>query len=190
MESRELPFVREMFDSIAPRYDLLNRLLSLRQDVAWRKKLVSVMAIPENAQVLDVACGTGDVAIEICRQKGPRVKVTGLDFSPGMLRLAQEKICRNQNSSISLLAGDALALPFGDASFHAVTIAFGIRNIQDKAGALRAFYESLMPGGMLLVLELATPKKTRLREDRRCSVDLPLRKPPPSSCVREGFRIF
>jgi demethylmenaquinone methyltransferase/2-methoxy-6-polyprenyl-1,4-benzoquinol methylase len=164
MESRELPFVREMFDSIAPRYDLLNRLLSLRQDVVWRKKLVSVMAVPENGQVLDVACGTGDVAVEICRQKGPRVTVTGLDFSPGMLRLAQEKIRRNQNRSISLLAGDALALPFVQASFHAVAIAFGIRNIQDKAGALRAFFESLKPGGMLLVLELATPKKTRLRD--------------------------
>ncbi len=164
MESRELPFVREMFDSIAPHYDLLNRLLSLRQDVVWRKKLVSVMAIPENGQVLDVACGTGDVAIEICRQKGSRVKVTGLDFSPGMLGLAREKIRRNQNRSISLLAGNALAPPFGQASFHAVTIAFGIRNIQDKAGALRAFYEILMPGGMLLVLELATPKKNRLRE--------------------------
>jgi len=164
MESRELPFVREMFDSIAPRYDLLNRLLSLRQDVVWRKKLVSVMAIPESGHVLDVACGTGDVAMEICRQKGPLVKVTGIDFSPGMLRLAQAKIRRNQDMAISLLAGNALALPFGDASFHAVTIAFGIRNIQDKAGALRAFYESLMPGGMLLVLELATPKKTRLRD--------------------------
>ena len=164
MQSRELPFVREMFDSIAPRYDLLNRLLSLRQDVVWRKKLVSAMAIPDNGRVLDAACGTGDVAIEICRQKGPRVKVTGLDFSPGMLHLAQEKILRNQNTSISLLAGDALALPFGEASFHAVTIAFGIRNIQDKAGALRAFYESLLPGGILLVLELATPKKTRLRD--------------------------
>ena len=81
-----------------------------------------------------------------------------------MLRLAQEKIRRNQKTAISLLAGDALVLPFGRAAFHAVTIAFGIRNIQDKAGALRAFYESLMPGGMLLVLELATPKKTRLRD--------------------------
>ena len=164
MESRELPFVREMFDSIAPRYDLLNRLLSLRQDVVWRKKMVSAMAIPENGQVLDVACGTGDVAMEICRQKGPLVKVTGIDFSPGMLRLAQEKIRQNQNTAISLLAGDALALPFGVESFHAVTIAFGIRNIQDKARALRAFYESLMPGGVVLVLELATPKKSRLHD--------------------------
>jgi demethylmenaquinone methyltransferase/2-methoxy-6-polyprenyl-1,4-benzoquinol methylase len=164
MESRELPFVREMFDSIAPRYDMLNRLLSLRQDVAWRKKLVSAMALPERGRVLDVACGTGDVAMEICRQKGPLATVTGIDFSPGMLRLAREKIRRNHELAISLLAGDALALPFGEASFHAVTIAFGIRNIQHKAGALGAFYETLMPGGMLLVLELATPKKTRLRD--------------------------
>ena len=81
-----------------------------------------------------------------------------------MLRLAQEKIRRNQNTAISLLAGDALALPFGVESFHAVTIAFGIRNIQDKARALRAFYESLMPGGVVLVLELATPKKSRLHD--------------------------
>jgi demethylmenaquinone methyltransferase/2-methoxy-6-polyprenyl-1,4-benzoquinol methylase len=164
MESRELPFVREMFDSIAPRYDLLNRLLSLRRDVVWRKRLVSVLALPESGQVLDVACGTGDVAMEICRQKGSQANVTGIDFSPGMLRLAQEKLRRNPKMAISLLAGDALALPFPDAAFHAVTIAFGIRNIQDKARALRAFYATLMPGGMLLVLELATPKKTRLRD--------------------------
>lgn len=164
MQPRELPFVREMFDNIAPRYDLLNRLLSLRQDVVWRKKMVSAMALPENGQVLDVACGTGDVAMEIVRQKGPRVKVTGIDFSPGMLCLAQKKIRRMPNTSIGLLAGDALALPFGTASFHAVTIAFGIRNIQNKAGALISFYDSLLPGGMVLVLELATPKKTRLRD--------------------------
>jgi demethylmenaquinone methyltransferase/2-methoxy-6-polyprenyl-1,4-benzoquinol methylase len=162
MQSRELPFVREMFDSIAPRYDLLNRLLSLRQDVRWRKKLVSVMALPANGQVLDVACGTGDVVMEICRQKGPRVRVAGIDFSSGMLRLARQKIGRPQTSAISLLVGDALALPFVEASFHAVTIAFGIRNIQDKQRALRAFHECLMPGGMVLVLELATPQKNRL----------------------------
>ncbi len=164
MQSRELPFIREMFDDIAPRYDLLNRLLSLRQDVVWRKKMVSVMAIPDKGRVLDVACGTGDVAVEICRQKDPRVKVTGIDFSPGMLFLAREKIRRNRNTAISLLAGDALALPFGEQTFHAVTIAFGIRNIRNQVGALKAFYESLMPGGMVLVLELATPKKTRLRD--------------------------
>lgn len=164
MANRELPFLREMFDTIAPRYDLLNRLLSCRQDVVWRKQMVSRMRIPVNARALDVACGTGDVAMEICRQKGAQVKVFGIDFSPGMLRLAQAKIRRNRNTAISLLAGNALALPFGEETFHAVTIAFGIRNIQDKAGALKAFYESLRPGGMVLVLELASPKKTRLND--------------------------
>ncbi|MBC2709616.1 MAG: bifunctional demethylmenaquinone methyltransferase/2-methoxy-6-polyprenyl-1,4-benzoquinol methylase UbiE [Desulfosarcina sp.] len=164
MENRELPFVREMFDSIAPRYDLLNRLLSLHQDVVWRKKMVSAMVIPENGRVLDVACGTGDVAMEICRQKGPLVKVTGIDFSPGMLGLAQKKIRRQEAPAISLLAGNALALPFGEQTFHAVTIAFGIRNIQNKAGALKAFYQYLKPGGMVLVLELASPKQSCLRD--------------------------
>ena len=164
MQRRELPFVREMFDSIAPRYDLLNRLLSLRQDVTWRKKMVSTMAIPENGRALDVACGTGDVALEIVRQKGPRVKVTGIDFSPGMLDLAQKKISRDENVTISLLAGNALKLPFRNAVFDAVTIAFGIRNIQDKAAALKAFYDCLVPGGRVLILELATPRQTRLRD--------------------------
>ena len=164
MQRREPPFVREMFDSIAPRYDLLNRLLSLRQDVAWRKKMALAMAIPENGRALDVACGTGDVALEIVRQKGPRVKVIGIDFSPGMLGLAQKKISRGENETISLLAGNALRLPFRNDTFDAVTIAFGIRNIQDKAAALKAFYDCLVPGGRVLILELATPRQTRLRD--------------------------
>ena len=164
MQRRELPFVREMFDNIAPRYDLLNRVLSLRQDVAWRKKMVSTMTIPETGRALDVACGTGDVALEIVRQKGPRVKVIGIDFSPGMLDLAQKKISRGENETISLLAGNALRLPFGNDTFNAVTIAFGIRNIQDKTAALKAFYDCLVPGGRVLILELATPRQTRLRD--------------------------
>lgn len=162
MQSRELPFVRQMFDSIAPRYDLLNRLLSLRQDVAWRKALVASMTIPENGRVLDVACGTGDVVLEIRRQKGPLTQVTGLDFSMGMLRLAQEKIPVSQHGSIALLNANALFMPFRRSSFHAVTIAFGIRNIQDKSRALKAFYECLKPGGILLVLELANPRQGKI----------------------------
>ena len=163
MQRRELPFVREMFDSIAPRYDLLNRLLSLRQDVVWRNQMVRTMAVPENGHVLDVACGTGDVVLEIAKQKGPQVKVTGVDFSPGMLRLARKKIRQKKAGGISLVVGDALALPFSAASFRAVTIAFGIRNIQNKAGALKAIHDSLLPGGLVLILELSAPKKSRLR---------------------------
>lgn len=164
MENRELPFVREMFDSIAPRYDLLNRLLSLRQDVRWRKKLADRLALPQNGHVLDVACGTGDSALEICRRHDPGVSVTGIDFSPAMLALARAKVRRHPSASISLLAGNALALPFKDETFHAVTIAFGIRNIQDKAAALKAFYRSLKPGGQMLVLELASPQPSGLRD--------------------------
>jgi demethylmenaquinone methyltransferase / 2-methoxy-6-polyprenyl-1,4-benzoquinol methylase len=163
MQNRELPFVRDMFDSIAPRYDLLNRLLSLRQDVAWRRRLVSSLAIPEDGRVLDAACGTGDVILEVLGHKGPQVKAVGIDFSAGMLRLAREKLRRHASAHAMLLAGDALAPPFVPASFHAVTIAFGIRNIQDKSGALKAFRECLKPGGMLLVLELAAPRQGLMR---------------------------
>jgi demethylmenaquinone methyltransferase/2-methoxy-6-polyprenyl-1,4-benzoquinol methylase len=164
MENRELPFVREMFDAIAPRYDVLNRLLSLRQDVGWRKKMVAALTIPEDGRVLDVACGTGDVMVEICRRKGPQVMATGIDFSPGMLDLARKKIDRHGLSGAFLLAGNALAMPFHKATFHAVTIAFGIRNIQDKTGALKAFYDVLVPGGKVMVLELATPGSPRMRD--------------------------
>ena len=102
--------------------------------------------------------------MEICRQKGPRVHVIGIDFSPKMLSLAREKSRRTSGRTLSLVAGDALSLPFDTASVHAITIAFGIRNIQNKVLALKAFYQRLAPGGMLLVLELATPKKGRLRD--------------------------
>ena len=164
MENRELPFVRDMFEKIAPRYDLLNRMLSLRQDVIWRRRMVSAMTVPERGRVVDVACGTGDVIMEIRRQKGPGVKVTGIDFSPGMLSLAKGKVRRKDGRNIALLVGDALALPIHKATIDAVTIAFGIRNIHDKAGALRGFHEVLVPGGMVLVLELAAPRRTCLRD--------------------------
>ncbi|OQX22943.1 MAG: bifunctional demethylmenaquinone methyltransferase/2-methoxy-6-polyprenyl-1,4-benzoquinol methylase [Desulfobacteraceae bacterium IS3] len=156
MNKMELPFIREMFDAISPKYDLLNRLLSLRQDVYWRREMVRAMRIPDKGMVLDVACGTCDVALEILRQKGSGVNVFGADFSPGMLRLAKDKI---RDSGIHLLAGNAFHLPFRAETFDAVTIAFGIRNITDKLSVLKKFHEHLKPGGMLLVLELATPPK-------------------------------
>ena len=164
MQNRELPFIREMFDSIAPHYDLLNRLLSLRRDVVWRRKMVCAMPDPGDGPVLDVACGTGDVVLEIYRQKRPGVKVVGIDFSPAMLSHAQSKLSRAGDAGIALVAGDALALPFAEGSFRALTIAFGIRNIQDKRGALKAFHRVLAPGGTVLVLELTTPVRAGLRD--------------------------
>jgi demethylmenaquinone methyltransferase/2-methoxy-6-polyprenyl-1,4-benzoquinol methylase len=159
MNKMELPFIREMFDAISPKYDLLNRLLSLRQDVCWRREMVRAMQISDKGMVLDVACGTGDVALEIVRQKGSGVTIFGADFSPGMLRLAKNKI---RHSGIHLLVANAFHLPFRAETFDAVTIAFGIRNIADKLSVLKAFHEHLKPGGMLLVLELATPPKGML----------------------------
>jgi len=164
MKSAELPYVRDMFNHIAPRYDFLNRLLSLRRDVYWRRELVGRLDVTPTARILDVACGTGDVALEIVRQRGRGVFVAAADFAPRMLHLAQPKIHdREARDSIGLLAADAFRMPFGQDLFDAVAIAFGIRNIQDKATVLRCFYDLLKPGGRLAVLELATPDSSLLR---------------------------
>lgn len=160
MKNLELPFIKDMFDTIAPRYDFLNRFLSMRQDVYWRRKLVSAMDVPKHGQVLDVACGTCDVALEVLKQKGKEVSVVGADFSPGMLLLGRQKVLeKGVANRIHLLAGNALCLPFPEESFDSVTIAFGIRNIADKKRALTNFHSCLKKGGTLGVLELATPAK-------------------------------
>ncbi len=164
-EKRELPFVREMFNAIAPHYDFLNRLLSLRQDVSWRRALVSALDLRPGMKVLDVACGTADVALEVQRRTAGAVFVVGADFAPEMLRRAQPKIAaENSRGPIPLLAADGFHLPFGPERFDALTIAFGIRNIRDKATVLRRFYDHLKPGGRLAVLELSTPDQPLLRQ--------------------------
>lgn len=162
--NNERPFVKDMFSAIAPKYDLLNRLLSLRQDVYWRRVLVSTLCIPPNGRILDVACGTGDVLLELIHRRGPAIMAVGVDFSLAMLTLAQGKqISMDEDANMILLAGNALALPFHDGTFDGVTIAFGIRNIVDKAQALQSFHRCLKAGGMLAVLELTTPPKGFLR---------------------------
>ena len=160
MNRSELDFVREMFDRIAPRYDFLNRLLSLRQDVYWRRTLVASLALRPGACILDAACGTADVGLEIMRQTRGAAKVAGVDFAPGMLRLARPKIDGPASPvNIHLAAADAFDLPFRCEAFDAVTMAFGIRNIQDKETVLRNFLKHLKPGGRLAILELGTPEQ-------------------------------
>jgi demethylmenaquinone methyltransferase/2-methoxy-6-polyprenyl-1,4-benzoquinol methylase len=154
----ELDFIKEMFDAIAPQYDFLNRLLSLRQDVYWRRTMITALDLPENAAVLDVACGTGDVLIEILNQAKNHKLLIGADFAPEMLRLAKVKLLQdNTGPNVPLIAGNALHLPFGDSTFDAITIAFGIRNIMDRESALTCFFKCLKPGGKVAVLELAAP---------------------------------
>jgi demethylmenaquinone methyltransferase/2-methoxy-6-polyprenyl-1,4-benzoquinol methylase len=163
MHRRELDFVREMFDRIAPRYDFLNRFLSLRQDVYWRRALVASLSLAPGARVLDAACGTADVGLEIHRQTRGGATTVGIDFAPEMLRLAVPKMEKVRPGGLHLAAADAFDLPFRPGGFDAVTMAFGIRNIQDKATVLRRFRDQLKSGGRLAILELATPDSGPLR---------------------------
>ena len=150
--------VRTMFETIAPTYDLQNSVLSLRRDVYWRKVLARAIPIRGGGLVLDAAVGTGEVALEICRHH-PAATVIGLDFSPAMLKIGQQKIISRQLSDrIRLLAGDARWLPLRSASMDAVTMAFGIRNIEERSLVLHEFHRVLKPGGSLFVMEFSYPE--------------------------------
>ena len=161
--NKELDFVKDMFDRIAPRYDFLNRLLSLHQDTVWRSRMVKAARLEKDGRILDIACGTCDVALEAAFQSKGRARITGLDFSFGMLELGKKKLREQNNRSIALINGDALLLPFRPGLFDAVFIAFGIRNIMNRQAALNEFFTVLKQGGRLAVLELTTPEKGILR---------------------------
>lgn len=155
--------IRNLFDNIAPTYDLLNRLLSLGRDLYWRK-----MAVHELAELkdwmLDIATGTADVAIALVRQGSNERKVFGLDFSAPMIRKAQEKVLKkNLTHNIRLGLGDALSLPFRENTFGGSVIAFGLRNIVEKEQALLEMVRVLKPGGKVVVLEFTFPQKGLMR---------------------------
>lgn len=155
--------ISAMFDNIAPNYDFLNRLLSLRRDVYWRREMVRALNLPAGAAVLDVACGTGDVMMEVMR-RNPDARVYGIDFSKKMIEIGAVKTgALTPRAQAALAAADALYPPFPTESMNAVTIAFGIRNIQDRLRALENFRQILKPGGVLAVLELNTPTRGLLR---------------------------
>ncbi len=153
-----------MFDRIAARYDRVNRVLSLGLDQRWRRRVVRALGIAtgdlgEHPRVLDVATGTGDLAIEIARSC-PGATVIGLDPSPGMLAIAQQKLVkRGLADRVSLVEGDAQALPQKNCEVDAATIAFGIRNVPDRALGLRELARVVRPGGRIAVLELGEPKR-------------------------------
>jgi demethylmenaquinone methyltransferase/2-methoxy-6-polyprenyl-1,4-benzoquinol methylase len=147
-----------MFDAIATRYDLLNRVLSLGLDRSWRAALVRAMSLREDDEVLDLATGTGDVALELARARDD-LRVTGVDPSAGMLARAREKVAAaGLADRIELLEGDAQALPFADGRFDASCIAFGIRNVPDRALGLAEMTRVTRTGGRVVVLELGEPR--------------------------------
>jgi len=151
--------IRAMFGDISPRYDLLNLLLSFGQDRRWRKVAVRRLGLQPGATLVDVATGTGDVALAAVKLQPQLGMALALDFSEPMLRLAQRKIERaGHEKRIVAVAADALSLPLQDSSADAVTIAFGIRNIVDVPRALDEFRRVLRPGGRLVVMEFAEPR--------------------------------
>jgi len=145
--------ISAMFTNIAPRYDLLNRVLSLGIDRRWRKFAVECLPRTDNAHYLDVATGTCDVAIDIVNRL-PGSRVTGIDFSEGMLRLGEEKVAKaGLGHLIHLQRGDATALPFADGTFDGSIIAFGIRNVNDYKKGLSEMARVVKKGGPVVVLE-------------------------------------
>jgi demethylmenaquinone methyltransferase / 2-methoxy-6-polyprenyl-1,4-benzoquinol methylase len=156
-------FVRRMFEDIAFSYDLQNSVLSLRRDISWRRVLARSIRAQGEGMILDAATGTSEVAIEICRQR-PDARVVGLDFSPRMLEIGIRKVkARNLGARIHLGLGDGRRLPFRDGAFRAVCIAFGLRNIDERAEALSEFQRVLRPGGQLLVMEFGYPEAPIMR---------------------------
>lgn len=153
--------VREMFSEIAPTYDLLNRLLSFGVDQRWRAQAAREVLQPfertANPKVLDVACGTGDLSFALKRSR-PEAAITGGDFAEPMLELARVK-AEKRGMDIMFVQADGTNLPFDDAQFDAVTIAYGLRNFADPDAGLREFRRVLKPGGRLAVLEFPPPPK-------------------------------
>lgn len=156
---------RRMFDAISRRYDLLNRIISFGRDRTWRRKAVDHLQVKRGGHYVDAGCGTGALSVEMARCLSPGdLKVTGLDFSEAMLREGSKRIReRGVGAGVTLLRGDALALPFDDGTVDGVISGFVIRNISDRQGALAEWFRVLRPGGRCVVLELSMPERPTAR---------------------------
>jgi len=154
--------IQAMFSSIAPRYDLLNRLLSFGRDRYWRRFAVKQLPKKDAGIFLDIATGTGDIAIEIVKQHTRNVRVIGIDFSEQMLEFGRRKILKKgYQEQIELRLGDVASLPFEDKIFDSAIIAFGIRNVEDYKHGLREITRVVKDGGKVVILEF-TPSQNQL----------------------------
>jgi len=150
--------VAQMFDSISKNYDGLNRVISFGIDVKWRKKVVTIVGEKNPKQILDIATGTGDLAIMMAGLDP--VKIIGLDISAGMLEVGKEKIAKeNLSDVIEMMVGDSENMPFEENSFDAITVSFGVRNFANLNNGLQEIYRVLKPGGVLVILETSVPTK-------------------------------
>ncbi|MFK2820475.1 bifunctional demethylmenaquinone methyltransferase/2-methoxy-6-polyprenyl-1,4-benzoquinol methylase UbiE [Flavobacteriaceae sp. LMIT009] len=150
--------VTKMFDTISKEYDGLNRVISFGIDVKWRKKVVKIVGKNQPNSILDIATGTGDLAINLTKTNAE--KIVGLDISEGMLEVGRSKITkRNLSETIEMVLGDSEELPFEDNSFDAITVAFGIRNFENLEQGLSEILRVLKPSGIFVILETSVPTK-------------------------------
>ncbi len=155
--------VAEMFDNIAGKYDRMNRFLSARTDIGWRKKAIRKLKKDNPRQILDVATGTGDMAIMACKMLDPE-KIIGIDISKGMLELGRKKVEKEQlGGKIQLLQGDSETINFAKNTFDAVMVAFGVRNFENLENGLTEMRRVLKPGGRLIVLEFSKPRRKAIK---------------------------
>lgn len=150
--------VAKMFDNISENYDGLNRVISFGIDVKWRKKVIAIVGENNPKQLLDIATGTGDLAIMMAALNPD--KITGLDISAGMLEVGKQKIAKaNLSDKIDMLVGDSENMPFNDNTFDAITVSFGVRNFANLDKGLTEINRVLKPGGKLVILETSVPTK-------------------------------
>ncbi len=155
--------VTKMFDTISKNYDGLNRVISFGIDIKWRKKVVEILKKEKPQSILDIATGTGDLAIALVKT-GAR-KIVGLDISPGMLAVGKDKVTdKKLNSTIEMVVGDSEKLTFEDNSFDAVTVSFGVRNFETLNTGMAEILRVLKPNGTLVVLETSVPTKTPYKQ--------------------------
>lgn len=156
--------VERMFDSIAENYDTLNHTMSMGIDIGWRKKGLSMLKKNNPQLILDIATGTGDLAIQACSILTPR-HILGIDISEGMMNVGCEKVERaGLSDKISFEKQDCMALELADNSFDAAMVAFGIRNFEDLDKGLKEILRVLKPGGQLMILELTTPRNFPMKQ--------------------------
>jgi demethylmenaquinone methyltransferase/2-methoxy-6-polyprenyl-1,4-benzoquinol methylase len=155
--------VAKMFDTISNEYDGLNRVISFGIDVSWRKKVVEIIKKTNPSTILDIATGTGDLAINLTKTAAS--KIVGLDISEGMLQVGRKKIENlHLNKTIEMVFGDSENIPFENNSFDAITVAFGVRNFENLDKGLLEIYRVLKPDGIFVVLETSIPTKTPFKQ--------------------------
>lgn len=151
--------VRDVFDSVAPRYDLMNDVMSFGLHRLWKRFTIAKTGLKPGQAALDVAAGSADLSIQMARRVGPRGHVAVTDINREMLAVGRDRMLdAGIVGNVSCVLADAEKLPFADRSFHCVTIGFGLRNVTDKAAALASMFRVLKPGGRLLVLEFSHPR--------------------------------